>query len=166
MKQIISFLIFGLANLIPESYPYDARIFAAKAILASIVIGYVLSFGINHLINKLFSKFKDWLKEKRRNRRLASKKIPGTVFLGEVTQFLDKLKVAVIDIKNKHLQNGDYVFIYGKDTKLTFQVNSIQIDKNPVCIVKKGQEAGILVPKEVRHGDLIYKLKKRPKQPA
>jgi len=163
MKHALSFIISFLANILPAEYPFDARLFTAKIILVSIALGYGISFLINFFLKKLFNKFNNWLKEKRRTRRLAAKKIPGTVFLGEVTQFLDKIKVAVISVKNKQLKNGDYVFIYGKNTKITFQITSMQINKTPVCVVKKGQEAGIMVPKEVRHGDLVYKLKKKPR---
>lgn len=163
MKHLTSFIINLIANLIPESYPYDARLFTAKILLIGIFTGYLLSFPVNGLLNKLFSNLRHCLKEKRRDRRLAAKKIPGTVFLGEITQFLDKLKVAIIKVKNKKLIHGDFIFVYGKNTKVTFQVNSMQINKNPVNIIKKGDEAGILVPREVHSGDLVYKLKKKPK---
>lgn len=162
MKQLLNFIISKVADFLPAEQPLDLRYFTAKAILLALVIGYFASFLLNFLIRKLFLKFKAWLKEKRRDRRLAAKKIPGTIFLGEVTQFLDKLKVAVIKIKNKNLKTGDYIFIYGPKTKTTFQVNSLQINKQPVNLVKKGQEAGIMVPKEVHAGDLLYKLKKKP----
>jgi translation initiation factor IF-2 len=163
MKHLVNIIIGLIANLIPESYPYDARLFTAKILLLGIFIGYLFSFPVNGIFKKTFGKFKFWLKEKRRDRRLAAKKIPGTVFLGEITQFLDKLKVAIIKVKNKKLLNGDFIFVYGKNTKVTFQVNSMQINKNPVNIIKKGDEAGILVPREVHSGDLVYKLKRKPK---
>ncbi len=164
MNKILFFIYNTLAGLLPTAYSYPGRLLAAKLLLIGLLAGYLLSFPANYLLKASFKKIKEWAKEKRRTMRLISHKVPGTIFLGEVTQFLSKIKVAVVDIKNKDLKLGDFIFIKGKTNQYSFQVNSMQINKQNVQIVKKGQDAGLLVPKEVQAGDLVYKIKKKPVQ--
>jgi len=153
-----------LFSLISRFLPYDlflpTRFFIAKAIFFSFLAGYLFSFLFNFLLGRAYRSLRSWLKEKRRNRRLQQNTVPNGELVGEVTSFLSHLKVAVIKVINKDVRVGDTILIKGNQTKLMLPVRSLQINRQPVEIVKKGTEAGLLVGKKVSRNDLVFKINK------
>lgn len=160
MSNIIDKFISFLIRLTPQDFLLPTRFFLAKAILLSFIGGFVFSYFFNFLVKKAYKGLRSFLKEKRRNKRLAAVKVPNGEFIGEVTQFLNDLKVAVVKIKNKELRVGDTILIKGNQTKLILPVKSLQLDRQPVEIVKKGKEAGLLIGKKVSRNDLVFKIKR------
>jgi hypothetical protein len=159
MQQIINLVISLIAKSLPSIFT-DHRPDIAKLMLIAFATGFLFSYLFNFLVKRSWKAFKKWLKEQKRIRRMASQKIPGTKLIGEVTQYLSKINVAVVKINSGNLKVGEKILIKGKLTEATFVIESMQIDRKAVEIVKKGKEAGIIVPKEVRQTDLVYKLKK------
>jgi translation initiation factor IF-2 len=153
----------NLMNVLAQYLPLDIslmnRMFLVKTIIAGFFAGFLFSYLLNFLVKKSIMKIQKMWKERKRDKRLAAKKIPGSTFIGEVTQYLSNLNVAVVRIKKKKLKKGDAVLITGNKTKVNCTVDSMQIDGNNVEFVGKGKEAGMLVPKEVKVGDLIYRCK-------
>lgn len=74
-----------------------------------------------------------------------------------VVHYFSKIKVAILKMKSD-LKINDKIHIKGFTTDFTQIVASMQINHNPVEIVKKGQEIGILVKNKVRHKDKVYKI--------
>ena len=84
-------------------------------------------------------------------------KIPEEL-IGEVTHYFDKIKVIVVLVSGASLAMGDKIRIVGKTSSFIQTVNSLQIDRKDVPIVKKGKEAGLKVAKEASVGDKVYKV--------
>jgi hypothetical protein len=76
--------------------------------------------------------------------------------IGKITHFFPKIGVAVIKA-DKAIKEGDKISIIGHENKVDMVVESMQIDHVPVKACKKGQEAGLKVPQEVKEGDLVFK---------
>ncbi len=83
-------------------------------------------------------------------------KVQGDV-VGTITHYFPKVRAAVIKLKAE-LKLGDMLRIKGHTTDLKQLVNSLQIDRVPVDIAKKGQEIGLLVDSRVRQHDTVYKI--------
>ncbi|MDP2750952.1 MAG: hypothetical protein Q8O89_09045, partial [Nanoarchaeota archaeon] len=75
-------------------------------------------------------------------------------WIGKVTKFLDKIKVAVIEPSEK-IKVGDKITIRGQN-KLEVKVDSIQIHHKSVSSAEAGQAFGLKVDGEVREGDIVY----------
>jgi len=76
--------------------------------------------------------------------------------IGKIIHFFPNISVAVIRA-DKVIKEGDKISIEGHDNKVGLTVSSMQIDHVSVKACKKGQEAGLKVPKEVKAGDLVFK---------
>ena len=76
--------------------------------------------------------------------------------IGKVTHFFTEISVAVIELA-KPLKVGDKISIEGTTTKLTQNVDSMQIDRKPVKEAKKGDAIGIKVKDRVRENDVVYR---------
>jgi len=104
------------------------------------------------------------IKKKAAPRKKASLKkfvIPkGKDIIGTVTHYFPKVRAAVIKLKAS-LANGDVIKIKGHTTDFTQAVNSLQIDRVPISVAKKGQEIGLLVDSRVRRHDIVYKEVKK-----
>lgn len=89
--------------------------------------------------------------------------VPGLLasdlFFGEVTHYFPKACAAVLTLKRSELKIGDNIKIIGHTTNLKQEITSIQIDRNPIQVAKKGDEIGLGVISRVRRGDKIYKVK-------
>lgn len=79
--------------------------------------------------------------------------------LGLVTHYFPKVSAAVIKLKTP-LKIGDTIQIKGHTTNITQTVTSMQIDRTPINIAKKGAEIGLLVNSRVRRHDKAYLNKK------
>jgi putative protease len=78
--------------------------------------------------------------------------------IGVVEHFFTKVSVAAIKITNGVLKVGDTIHIAGANTDFTQKINSMEINRNPVEIVKPGDDVGIKVSERVREHDIIYKI--------
>jgi len=78
--------------------------------------------------------------------------------IGIVEHFFNKVGVAAIRITNGELKIGDTIHVVGAHTDFTQKIDSMEIDRNPVEIVKKGDDVGIKVKDRVREHDTVYKI--------
>lgn len=77
--------------------------------------------------------------------------------IGKITHYYDKIRVAVVALNNA-LASGDKIKI-GKDENFFEQeVKSMQVEHQKLEKAKKGQEIGLKVKKEVKEGDLVFKV--------
>lgn len=77
--------------------------------------------------------------------------------IGRVTHFYDKIGVAVIELTDG-LKVGEKVKIKGKSADFEQEINSIQIERQPVAEAVAGQSVGIKVNEPVKVGDLVLKV--------
>jgi len=81
-------------------------------------------------------------------------------FIGKVTHYFDKAKVAAIKLVDE-LKTRDEIVIIGKTTGLVREkIASIEINRKPIKKAKRNQEIGIKVPSLVRKNDEVYVIKK------
>ncbi len=82
-------------------------------------------------------------------------------FVGKVRRYWPKAKAASVKIFSGKLSVGDEVYIIGKITGIKrLKIGSIEFQKKNVKFCKKGQEAGVKLPK-VYKDDEIYLIKKK-----
>ena len=77
--------------------------------------------------------------------------------IGEVTHFYSRIGVAVVNLSGS-IEIGDQVHFFGRSTDFRQQVQSIQIEHQPVSEAGKGQEIAIKVERRVRNHDKVYTL--------
>lgn len=77
--------------------------------------------------------------------------------IGEVTHFYNRIGVAVVNLSGA-IELGDQVHFFGRNTDFRQQVQSMQIEHQPVSEAGKGQEIAIKVERRVRNQDKVYKL--------
>ncbi|HEC24336.1 MAG TPA: translation elongation factor-like protein [Chloroflexi bacterium] len=75
--------------------------------------------------------------------------------LGQVTHYFDRISVAVIRLWDT-LTLGDWVHFYGNKTNFVQQVQSMQINHQPVDAAYAEDEVAVLVEDRVRKGDWVY----------
>ena len=78
--------------------------------------------------------------------------------IGEVTHYFNKIGVAAIKIISGELKKGDTIHIKGHTTDFTQEIDSIQVEHQPVEVAKTGDEIGIKVDNMVREGDEVFKV--------
>ncbi len=76
--------------------------------------------------------------------------------IGKVSHYYDKLGVAIVDLEQGSLKNGDSVkFVHG-DQEFTQNIESLQIEHESVDSVKKGDAFGLKVSQPTKPGTLVY----------
>jgi len=80
----------------------------------------------------------------------------GPTFVGTVTHYYNKIKVAVIKLVDT-LSVGDCITYYTPDGPYEQVVESIEIDRVPVFSAHKGQEIGMKLKKEPRLDSPVMK---------
>jgi putative protease len=78
--------------------------------------------------------------------------------IGVVEHFFTHIGVAAIKITDGNLKIGDTIHIVGSHTDFKQKIQSMQINKNPVQSVKKGDDVGIKLNDRVREHDIVYKV--------
>jgi putative protease len=78
--------------------------------------------------------------------------------IGVVEHFFSNVSVAAIKITEGELKIGDTIHFVGAHTDFKLKISSMQIDRNPVKTVKKGDAVGIKVQDKVREHDIVYKI--------
>ena len=77
--------------------------------------------------------------------------------IGTVTHYYNKIGVAVIALSDK-IRVGDTVHIMGSTTDLKQQVQSLQIEHQPVEEASPGDDIALKVDRRVRRRDRVYRL--------
>lgn len=77
--------------------------------------------------------------------------------IGTVTHYFGKIGVAVLKLA-KELKVGDKIKFAGGKTDFEQEVNSLQIDKQPVAKAGKGESIGLKVNEKVKVGDEVYRV--------
>ena len=79
--------------------------------------------------------------------------------IGIVEHFFTNVNVAAIKITEGELKIGDTIHFVGATTDFKQKIDSMQINRDPVEIVKVGDDVGIKVKERVREHDIVYKIK-------
>ncbi len=79
-------------------------------------------------------------------------------FIGKVTHYFGKAKVAAVKITDGQLRVGDTIHIVGHTSDLTQKVESMQIEHASVESAGVGDEIGIQVVEHVREHDNVYRV--------
>ena len=78
--------------------------------------------------------------------------------IGIVEHFFTNVNVAAIRITSGELKLGDTIHFVGSTTDFEQKIDSMQIDRKPVEMVKSGDDVGIKVNDRVREQDIVYKI--------
>jgi putative protease len=78
--------------------------------------------------------------------------------IGIVEHFFTNVNVAAIKITDGELKVGDTIHFVGSTTDFKQKIESMQINRNPIEIVKVGDDVGIKVKERVREHDIVYKI--------
>ena len=78
--------------------------------------------------------------------------------IGVVEHFFTNVNVAAVRITSGELKIGETIHFVGATTDFKQKIDSMQIDRNPVEMVKTGDDVGIKVNERVREHDIVYKI--------
>ena len=78
--------------------------------------------------------------------------------IGYISNFLNKISVAIIEMTDGTLAVGNTIHILGRSTDFTETVSSMEIDHVSVDTVKKGDSLGLRVSENPRRKDKVYKV--------
>jgi len=78
--------------------------------------------------------------------------------IGVIIHFFTNVNVAAVKITAGELKMGDTIHIVGAHTDFKQKIDSMEIDRNPVQMVKAGDDVGIKVNERSREHDIIYKI--------
>ncbi len=78
------------------------------------------------------------------------------VKVGEITHYFSGIGVAVVKIVDE-IKIGDKIHIKGTTTDFEQTIDSMQVDRKPIMVAKKGDEIGLKVVDKVRPGDEVFK---------
>lgn len=78
--------------------------------------------------------------------------------IGHVIDYFAKIGVAAIDIDLGGIRIGDTLHFSGHTTDFSQEIESMQVDNEPVDSASAGDSVGIKVNERVRDGDEVYKV--------
>ncbi len=78
--------------------------------------------------------------------------------IGVVTHYFGQISVAAIKITAGGLSVGDTVHVKGHTADFTTNVESMQIEHQPVQTAKPGDVVGIKVPAKAHEHDKVFKV--------
>ena len=78
--------------------------------------------------------------------------------VGEVIKFFSKASVAAIKVTEGTLKVGDRIRIKGHTTDFEDQIQTMQIENQPVEKAETGHLIGIKVKDRVRENDIVWKI--------
>jgi hypothetical protein len=81
--------------------------------------------------------------------------------IGVVTDYLNRIGVAVIWLTDGDVRRGDQVRIAGRTTELTQAVESLEIDHRPVEEALRGSEVAMKIGDPVRRHDQVFRIRDR-----
>ena len=76
--------------------------------------------------------------------------------IGKISHYFSKINVAIVELEDS-LKVGEKILIEGPDTAFEQEVESIQIENEPVQEADEGQSIGLKTIKPVKAGFLIYR---------
>ena len=76
--------------------------------------------------------------------------------IGKITHYFSKIDVGIIKLAKGKLKVGDTIRIKGHTSDLTQEVNSLQMEHEPVDSISAGDEAGLRVKSPVRVKDKVF----------
>ena len=79
--------------------------------------------------------------------------------IGVVTDYLNRVGVAVVRLTDGDLRLGDRVTITGRTTELTQTVESLQIEHRDVEHASRGTEVAMKVQEAVRRHDQVSRVR-------
>jgi putative protease len=79
--------------------------------------------------------------------------------IGVVTDYLNRIGVAVIRLTDGDLRVGDQVRIAGRTSEITQAVESLQIEHQPVEQAARGTEVAMRVREAVRRHDQVFRIR-------
>ena len=79
--------------------------------------------------------------------------------IGVVTDYLNRVGVAVVRLTDGHLRLGDRVRITDRTTELTQMVESVQIEHRGVQHESRGTEVAMKVQEPVRRRDQVFRVR-------
>lgn len=92
------------------------------------------------------------------NTRYGSSATKRKVYLGRITKYFTRLKVAEIKVENGNLNKGDTILITGPTTGLLeYNVDEIRVDLQQTDKAKKGEFCSIKINDYLRRSDKVYK---------
>lgn len=77
--------------------------------------------------------------------------------IGHITHYFGNIGVAVIELTDK-LKEGEEIRIIGGETDFNQTAESMEVDRQKVKDVKKGDSVGLRVAQKVREGYKVYKI--------
>lgn len=77
--------------------------------------------------------------------------------VGRVNKFFGKVSVAAVDVTDS-IKVGDELHFKGATTDFNLEIDSMEMDRNPIEEAKPGDLVGIKVPERVRPGDKVYRV--------
>lgn len=75
--------------------------------------------------------------------------------IGQITHYFGRIGVAIIRVFEP-IRVGDWIHLYGSKTNFVQQVESMEINHQPIEEAQPNDEIGILVIDKVREGDWVY----------
>lgn len=76
--------------------------------------------------------------------------------VGTVTHFFQGISVAVIEAEAR-IEVGDTLHVQGANDDFTFEVESMEVDEEPVEAIDAGEAAGVKVPERAHEGSDVYR---------
>lgn len=96
------------------------------------------------------------------NNAYGSQAVKEKVYIGMITNYYSKIKVADIKVETRPLSVGDEIMIIGNTTGVYEDfVKEIRVDNNNVSVAGKGQICSIPLHSELHRGDKLYVLKNK-----
>jgi selenocysteine-specific translation elongation factor len=77
--------------------------------------------------------------------------------IGKVTNYFSKIGVAVIELTGS-IQVGGVIRVSGGERDFQQQVDSMQVEHQPIEEAEAGQEIAIKLDQKARPGDTVYKV--------
>ena len=78
--------------------------------------------------------------------------------VGTVTHYFTHAHVAAIDLAGGPLNVGDTIHVVGHTSDFTQEVDSMQIEHEPVQIANAGDKIGVRVIDHAREHDKVFKV--------
>lgn len=78
--------------------------------------------------------------------------------VGVVLKFFAKPSVAAIKVTKGSIKKGDTLMYKGHTTDFTEEVESMEIDNQPIDEANVGDMIGIKIKERVREKDIVYKV--------
>ncbi len=78
--------------------------------------------------------------------------------IGKVVHYYDKLGVAIIDLGSGGLKVGDEIKLKRGEEEFTQKVESLQVERESVDKVKKGDSFGVKVDQPTKPGTEVFRV--------